>query len=231
MIDFLSRYFGLHHLFVVNIIFFLLVFIKSRRQLFNLQKIILILCFIDLISYNFYIFTYHKSNLIGLLPIHLCYFTEIIIFIKLFFKIRLDTNFIFLNSTVGSIAGLVNNNLTIDMHSMFFLHHYLAHSILALFVIEYYDKINLSFKNLVVSVSKTTVLLIFAFIFNSVFGTNYWFTNEKPQGNNLTLLFPDGPLYLIILIILGLLIYLALFFILKINTDKNSDCITCKTSH
>lgn len=188
-----------------------------KQQLLDLKKIILILCTIDLLSYNYYIFVYSIDNIISLLPIHLCYLTEIMIFIKLLFNMRLDTNFIFLNSAVGGLAGLVNTNLTSDMNSIFFIHHYLAHFVLALFFIEYYNKVNLSVKVLVFSVLKTTVLLIFAFIFNDIFGTNYWFTTEKPLGNNLTLLFPDGPLYLIILIILGLLIYVALFFKLKID--------------
>tara|TARA_B110000438_G_scaffold194746_1_gene186381 strand:- start:2160 stop:2603 length:444 start_codon:yes stop_codon:yes gene_type:complete len=139
---------------------------------------------------------------------------------KLLFNIRLDTNFIFLNSGVGSIAGLVNTNLTNDMHIIFFLHHYIAHFILALFVIEYYNKISLSLKVLIISVFKTTLLLIFAFIFNNIFGTNYWFTNEKPSGNNLTLLFPESPWHLIILIMLGLLIYVGLFCKFKINYNN-----------
>ena len=225
MIHFIYSYFGLYHLIISSILFSLLVFINTKKQSFDLEKMILILCSIDLVTYNFYILTYHNSNLIDLLPIHLCYLTEIMIFIKLLFSIRLDTNFMFLNSAVGSIAGLINNNLTNDMHCMFFLHHYMAHFILGVFVIEYYNKISLNLKILTISVFKTTLLFIFALIFNNLFGTNYWFINEKPAGNKLTLLFPESPWYLIIMITLGLLIYLALFIKFKINynNQKNNE--------
>ena len=99
----------------------------------------------------------------------------------------------------------------------FFFHHYIAHFILALFVIEFYDSITLSVKVLISSIIKTASLLIFALFFNNIFGTNYWFTVEKPEGNNLTLLFPESPGHLYLLIALGLFIYISIYYIYKYN--------------
>ena len=70
---------------------------------------------------------------------------------------------------------------------------------------------------LVSSIVKTALLLIFAILFNNLFGTNYWFTVEKPDGSNLTLLFPESPWHLYILVVLGLLIYLSTYGIYKYN--------------
>lgn len=217
MINLISNYFGLWHLIISILLVILLIFLRNKKDFFNLKKIILILCIIDLSSYNFYILMYNMHDIISLLPIHFCYLTEIMIFAKIGFNIKIDTNLIFLNSAVGGIAGLVNNNLTLDMHSMFFFHHYIAHFILALFVIEFYDSIILSVKVLISSIIKTASLLIFALFFNKIFGTNYWFTVEKPEGNNLTLLFPESPGHLYLLIALGLFIYISIYYIYKYN--------------
>ena len=220
MINFISIYFGLWHSAISILLIVLLVIIANKKKLFNVNKLISILCLIDLSSYNFYIIVYEMHNLINLLPIHLCYLTEIMIFANVAFNIKIDTNLIYLNSVVGGIAGLLNNNLTSDMQSIFFLHHYMAHFILALFVIQFYDRIILSLRVLISSIIKTASLLIFAILFNNIFGTNYWFTVEKPEGNNLTLLFPESPWHLYLLIALGLLIYISMY---NIHTYKQNN--------
>jgi len=220
--NFINNYFGLGHVLVSALLIFLLVLINKHKNSIDFETLILPICIFDLITYYYYVISFEPENLISLLPFHLCFLTEIMIFLKILFNFQINLNFIFLNSVVGSIAGLVNNNLTSDMHYIFFLHHYLAHFVLAVFAIVNLDKVILEYRDLKLSVFKTSLLLAFAFIFNTIFGTNYWFTSEKPYGNNLSLLFPDRPWYLVILILLGLLIYLITFLSLKLNRKKQN---------
>ena len=222
MMNFIHNYFGLGHATVSTILIFLLIYIYKYKNSIDFSRLILPICTLDLVTYYYYIISFEPENLINLLPFHLCFLTEIMIFLKILFNFQFNLNFIFLNSVVGSIAGLVNNNLTSEMHYIFFLHHYLAHFVLALFAIVNLDKVRLKYSDLKLSVFKTSLLLTFAFIFNTIFDTNYWFTNEKPYGNNLSLLFPERPWYLIILICLGLLIYLITFLSLKSYRKKQN---------
>ena len=185
----------------------------------SLKNIILIIISIDLFFYNSFLIINELSNIINFLPLHLCYLTEVMIFFSLVLKSEKFINLIFLNSMVGGLAGLVNTNLTIDMHQIFHIHHYLAHFTLILYTIYKSPFIKLNLKILLSCIFRTGVILIFIILFNLIFGTNYWFTQLKPNGNNLTLIFPESPWHLFVLIFIGLFIYFLTY--LKFRVIKN----------
>ena len=219
MFNFIDNYIGLNHLIISSMLIVLLLCLWLLKNKINLKSLIIIIIGFDLIIYNSFIIINKSSDIIDFLPIHLCYLTEVMIFFSLVFKSKNFINLIFLNSIVGGIAGLVNTNLTMNMHYFFYIHHYLAHFTLILYAIYKSPIIELNLKILLSCIFRTGAILILVILFNLMFETNYWFTRLKPDGNNLTLIFPESPWYLLILIFLGLFIYFLTY--LKFRVIKN----------
>ena len=218
--NFIDNYIGLNHLMISSIlIIVLLLFLWLSKNKINFKNIIIIIITFDLIIFNSFLIIDKSLNIIDFLPLHLCYLTEVMILISLLLKSKKFINLIFLNSIVGGIAGLVNTNLTINMHQIFHIHHYLAHFTLILYAIYKSPIIELNLKILLSCIFRTGTILILVIIFNLIFGTNYWFTQLKPNGNNLTLIFPESPWHLVILVFLGLFIYFLTY--LKFRVIKN----------
>ena len=220
MILFISNYIGFTHLIISALLVGILTIFNTFLNKIQIRKIMLFICSTDLIFYNLFILKYKFPELINFLPLHLCYLTEIMIFFSLTFNLNKYTKLIFLNSLVGGLAGLVNTNLTSNMHFIFHLHHYLAHFVLLLFVTYKIKYLKLNIQDILLSIFQTSIFLFTIIMFNNVFNTNYWFTRTRPNGKNLTLLFPEHPYYLIILVILGLIIYFSTY--LKLKTNNNS---------
>tara|TARA_B110000263_G_C15232639_1_gene475394 strand:+ start:388 stop:1059 length:672 start_codon:yes stop_codon:yes gene_type:complete len=218
--NFIDNYIGLNHLMISSIlIVVLLLCLWLSKNKINFKNIIIIIIAFDLIIFNSFLIIDESLNIIDFLPLHLCYLTEIMILFSLLLKSKNFINLIFLNSMVGGLAGLVNTNLTIDMHQIFHIHHYLAHFTLILYTIYKSPFIKLNLKILLSCIFRTGVILIFIILFNLIFGTNYWFTQLKPNGNNLTLIFPESPWHLFVLIFIGLFIYFLTY--LKFRVIKN----------
>jgi len=220
MILFIYNYIGFTHLITSALLVGILIIFNIFLNRTQIRTIILAICSTDLILYNLFILKYKLPELISFLPLHLCYLTEIMIFSSLIFNFDKYTKLIFLNSLVGGLAGLVNTNLTSDVHFIFHLHHYLAHFVLLLFVFYKVKYLTLNIQDIFLSIYQTSIFLFIIIMFNNIFKTNYWFTRTRPNGQNLTLLFPEHPYYLIILIMLGLIIYF--FTYIKLKTNNNS---------
>jgi len=218
--NFIDNYIGLNHLIISSILVVLLLILWLSKNRISLKNIILIIISIDLFFYNSFLIINELSNIINFLPLHLCYLTEVMIFFSLVLKSEKFINLIFLNSMAGGLAGLVNTNLTIDMHQIFHIHHYLAHFTLILYTIYKSPFIKLNLKILLSCIFRTGVILIFIKLFNLIFGTNYWFTQLKPNGNNLTLIFPESPWHLFVLIFIGLFIYFLTYLKFRVIKDE-----------
>ena len=119
MFNFIDNYIGLNHLIISSMLIVLLLCLWLLKNKINLKSLIIIIIGFDLIIYNSFIIINKSSDIIDFLPIHLCYLTEVMIFFSLVFKSKIFINLIFLNSIVGGIAGLVNTNLTLNMHYFF----------------------------------------------------------------------------------------------------------------
>ena len=160
MFNFIDNYIGLNHLIISSMLIVLLLCLWLLKNKINLKSLIIIIIGFDLIIYNSFIIINKSSDIIDFLPIHLCYLTEVMIFFSLVFKSKNFINLIFLNSIVGGIAGLVNTNLTINMHYFFYIHHYLAHFTLILYAIYKSPIIELNLKILLSCIFRTGAILI-----------------------------------------------------------------------
>ena len=203
-----------HYLISLSLTFILyLIFIKNKNETV-LRKPLFILIGTNLISFNSYLILTNRFDLTIHLPLHLCYLTELGIFISLIFKSQLFYPWFLLNSLGGGITGFLNSNL--DQEAMFIehIHLHMSHFNLLLFSLflyksKYYIK-KIEFK---ISIIFNSLIFIIVFFLNGNFGSNYWFTKNKPPGINLTSALPDWPYYLIILTFIGLISYYVTYII------------------
>ena len=66
--------------------------------------------------------------------------------------------------------------------------------------------------NYINAIKMTSYIIITISLFNILAGSNYMFTRSKPDGVNFTILMPEWPGYLIIILALGLIFYSILYF-------------------
>ena len=208
-----------NHLLVSSIlIIIILIIFFSVKKTTTLYKILFFSLSINFISYysilisnNFFDYTIH-------LPIHLCYITELGILISLILKNQRFYPILALNSLGGGISGLTNSNLVLESYWIEFSHLYLSHlNLIFFFLILFKEKFYINKKMFLKSIVLNGTIFFLTLFFNKIFGSNYWFTQNRPQGKNITLLFSDWPYYLIGLIIIGLFSYCITFILLRKN--------------
>ncbi|MAZ68669.1 MAG: hypothetical protein CMG49_04815 [Candidatus Marinimicrobia bacterium] len=211
---FLDNHILISGLFVIVI--FSIKFVIKNTKILN--KILFFSLIINFISYYLVLMINNSFDFRTHLPIHLCYITELGILISFILKNKTFYPVLALNSLGGGISGLTNSNLVVSSYWIEFFHLYLSHTnLIFFFIILYKEKFTINKKMFSISILINALIFCFAFVFNKMFGSNYWFTASKPEGKNLTLLFSDWPDYLIGLIVIGLFSYLVTYMILKKN--------------
>ena len=211
---FLDNHILISGLFVIVI--FSIKFVIKNSKIIN--KILFFSLIINFISYYLVLMINNSFDFRTHLPIHLCYITELGILISFILKNKTFYPVLALNSLGGGISGLTNSNLVVSSYWIEFFHLYLSHTnLIFFFIILYKEKFTINKKMFSISILINALIFCFAFVFNKMFGSNYWFTASKPEGKNLTLLFSDWPDYLIGLIVIWLFSYLVTYMILKKN--------------
>ena len=211
---FLDNHILISGLFVIVI--FSIKFVIKNTKILN--KILFFSLIINFISYYLVLIINNSFDFRTHLPIHLCYITELGILISFILKNKTFYPVLALNSLGGGISGLTNSNLVVSSYWIEFFHLYLSHTnLIFFFIILYKEKFTINKKMFSISILINALIFCFAFVFNKMFGSNYWFTASKPEGKNLTLLFSDWPDYLIGLIVIWLFSYLVTYMILKKN--------------
>ena len=151
------------------------------------------------------------------LPIHLCYLTELGIFLSIIFRSKILYPWLALNALGGGITGFTNSNLSENALLIEYIHLYASHfSLILFFIIIYLNKFTISRYEFIQSAIFNALLFFAVCYFNILIESNYWFTMYRPAGSNLAQLLPDWPGYLLGLISIGLLSYYFTFkFLLK----------------
>ena len=198
-----------YHFFITGFLSVVLCFIffynKNPKILYS---VIIGLLILNFFTFNIYLIKTNNFNYKIHLPLHLCYLTEFGILVSVFFKSRFFNSWLLLNSLGGGITGFLNSNLSDGSLFIEYTHLYLSHFNLILFAIFLYkSKFFISKSDLIYSVFLNTIIFISVVFLNIVLGSNYWFTEYKPGGLNLTLFLPGWPYYLFILIVIGLISY------------------------
>ena len=189
--------------------------VNNTVILSNILKWLLICNFI---SFNTILLLSDTFNYKIHLPIHLCYLTELGIFLSIIFKSKILYPWLALNALGGGITGFTNSNLSDDALLIEYIHLYISHfNLLLFFIIIYLNKLLISRYELIKSTIFNASLFFTVYYLNILFESNYWFTQHRPPGENLTHLLPDWPYYLLGLISIGLISYYTTFKILKTN--------------
>ena len=191
-----------------------MIFIYKLFKRVEFKNIIIALILFELGIFYFYLFINGEFSFKENLPLEMCYLTQISILFYFLFNIKSIKPLLFFNAISGAIAGYLNTNMTSSDPFVYHFHHYLAHSILLIFFLYLlYKKYRPTMEEFFRSIIMNFGLLISIVLFNKFFTTNYWFTQYKPSGTNLTLLFPDWPGYMIVMICIGLIVYTGTYIL------------------
>ncbi len=177
------------------------------------KKLIPLIIIINELTFIMYLLLTKKFHLEQHLPLDMCYLNNLIIMFCLYKNIYHP--YLHFSSIFCGICGLINHNLA-SYDLIIYGHFIISHTILILyFIFTFKIYKNLNLKDFFKSIQFTTILLLIIFILNLIIGSNYWFMFKKPDGVNLTILFPDWPLYFFILLIIGFLTYSTVYLINK----------------
>ena len=106
--------------FILTILL-LIIFVKNNNSDI-LKKNLFLLIGINLLSFNTYLLFTNNFNSSIHLPLHLCYITQIGIFISMIFNNQLFYPWLLLNSFGGGVTGFLNSNLGTEA---IFIEHFL----------------------------------------------------------------------------------------------------------
>ena len=213
MISYIQEFLVYNH-FVVSailtlLLFFLYLRMKDIDTMFTFIKWTLTINFLSFYGFLLFLDQFNYQNH---LPLHLCYLTELGIFLSLIFKTNIFYPWLVLNGLGGGITGFINSNLPDNSLMIENIHLHLSHFNLLFFtMIVFKLKLVISKSSFVKSLFFNAGIFTFIVFFNIIFDSNYWFTMNKPHGKNLAILFPDWPFYLIGLIVIGLTSYYLTF--------------------
>lgn len=185
----------------------LIIFFTIKNQKL-LNNVLLFSVIINLISFNLILIGTNQFDINIHLPLHLCYLTEVALLATYFFNSKLLISWIVLNGLGGGITGFTNSNLDLNVPIIEYIHLYLSHFNLLLFsIIMFKKKFIITKINFIKSIIINASIFFLIIILNNKIGSNYWFTLNKPEGTNLTNILPDWPIYLFVMIIIGIVSY------------------------
>ena len=154
------------------------------------------------------------------LPLHLCSFMALIIPIVSLTRKYLYYEVLFFLVLTGTFQSLVTPTEYNFMNFPFF-RYWLVHAGLVIFMLyaTFIYKMRPTFKSVIRSFIGMQVYMVLMFIVNSILGSNYFYTNRKPEAATMLDLFGEWPYYVIaiklIVIPYFLLIYLPFYFTRK----------------
>jgi uncharacterized membrane protein YwaF len=206
------------HTIISGSLIILLIFLYKTKNNILLYQILKYSLIFNFLSFNGYLIINGLFDYKVHLPLHLCYLTELVIFISILFNSKFLYGWLTLNALGGGITGFTNSNLLDDALLIEHVHLYLSHFNLLLFsVTVYINRLVILKSTLIKSFIFNAVIFFSVYYYNSLYNTNYWFTHQKPSGVNLTQLLPDWPYYLLCLIAIGITSY---YFTFKIYTKR-----------
>ena len=200
-----------------------LIFLKNKEPQ-KLYKLLTALIILNLLTFNIYLLVGDMYNYKIHLPFHLCYLTQLGILISIIFRTQEWYPWLLLNSVGGGLAGFLNSNLDGNSQLIEHWYLYLSHFNLLLFSIFLYKtKFIITKSAFLKSVLFNSLIFMFVILFNINFDSNYWFTSNPPPGINLSIVLPEWPYGLFIIILLGLVSYYFTFKLFSKN-KKNYNC-------
>ncbi len=163
-------------------------------------------------------FIWHSMDYpwIRLIPIHMCSLSGLFIGIFLLTKKRLFFEIAFFWGIGGGINALITPDVTLTFPDPKYVLFFLGHGLLVVNI--GYACIALSnrptFKSVKNGIFFSLAVLPVIYIINLLLGppANYWYLGAKPtEGQSLMDFFPDPPLHIPLLIIIGAFLFLLIY--------------------
>ena len=199
---------------------------KSTKKIKSIiLQVVSYLVIVNECIFQFYMVYYDIWSISTSLPFEMCYLSALLI--PIYIKnqnCRLLKTWFFFAGFGGSIFAFINTNLSELEHFFVSIHYFFAHGIVIFvmfsIVIDGYLPKWADYFN---AVKWTTLLIIIIIFINLLFGSNYMFTFEKPEGTNFTTLMPGWPYYFLIMLFIGLCCYTIMMLIVQfIRNNKRS---------
>lgn len=154
------------------------------------------------------------------LPLEFSYLTSLSIILYYFISDLKIKSWLYF-AGIWSAAAAFFNTIIIGNETWYALLRYYGHHGLLLFygLESFLGGFRPTFTNYINAIKMTSYIIISISIFNILAGSNYMFTRTKPDGVNFTILMPEWPGYLIIILALGLIFYSILYFCGKKNLE------------
>ena len=213
--------FGTYHLVTLAVILCVAIFFprtyrdKSVSQKKNIAKILGIsIIALELVKP----FIWHSMDYpwIRLVPIHMCSLSGFFIGIFLLTKKRLFFEIAFFWGIGGGINALITPDVTLTFPDPKYVLFFLGHGLLIVNI--GYACIALSnrptFKSVKNGIFFSLAVLPVIYIINLLLGppANYWYLGAKPtEGQSIMDFFPDPPLHIPLLIIIGAFLFLLIY--------------------
>ena len=154
------------------------------------------------------------------LPLHLCSFLALIIPVLSFTRKYIYYEILFFLILAGTLQSLITPSEYNFLNFTFF-RYWFVHSGLVIFMLyaTFIYKMRLTLKSVFKSFIGMQVYMIIMFIINYMLGSNYFYTNRKPNATTLLDVFGEWPQYIfvveLIVIPFFLLIYLPFYLTRK----------------
>lgn len=213
--------FGISHIatlvFIIAIAFLLPASIKNRKfedKIFIGKIVGFFAIFLELVKP----FIWHYSMnfaWIELIPIHMCNLSTLFIGIFLLTKKRLFFEVSFFWGIGGGLNALLTPDIPNNFPDPHFILFFVGHGFLMVAIA--YASISLKNRPTLNSVKNgiyfSLVSLPMIYIINELLGpeVNYWYLASKPEGESLFNLFPDPPMHIPALIIIGTILFFVIY--------------------
>jgi hypothetical integral membrane protein (TIGR02206 family) len=180
-----------------------------------------------LLSFTVVVWTFIKIYLNGFdekedLPFHLCNIIALLIPVFTYTRKKLFFEIIFFWVLCGTSHSVITPDLVNGFPHFVFFKYWIVHAGLVLFVIFsiHIYKIELTLKSVFRSFGFIQIYILLMFLINKTIGSNYFYTNKKPESSTALDYLGEWPTYIYVVELIMIPYFLLVFLIYKVSTKK-----------
>jgi hypothetical integral membrane protein (TIGR02206 family) len=156
------------------------------------------------------------------LPLHLCSFLALVIPILSFTRKYIYYEIFFFLILAGTLQSLITPS-DYNFLNFTFFRYWFVHSGLVLFMLyaTFIYKMRPTIKSVFKSFVGMQFYMILMFIINYLLGSNYFYTNRKPDATTLLDVFGEWPQYIFVVELIVIPFFLLIYFPFYLTRKKN----------
>ena len=193
----------------------------SKKRIFNYISIVIIA---NEVLFQVLLIYFGEWSFKESLPLEMCYISALTIpFYNLDRNNRKYQNWLFFAGFGGSFFAFINTNLEDGSMVYTFIHYFVAHGLIIIVVLaQVFDGYRPRWIDYFNTIKYTVFLVLFMFLFNSLIGSNYMFTHQRPPGVTIADFMPTWPYGFFNMLLIGLTFY-TLLVLVKLIPQKKSN--------